>query len=154
MVELPLDRRKIVEDVGMIELKIVQDRGAGTVMDELGALVEEGGVVLVRLDDEEGGAASGRAETGKSCGTPPIRKPGAWPARSRIQASIAEVGGLAMGAGNRQHPLVLENVLGQPLRAGHVALAAVEDRLHQRVAARDHVADHPEVGSQRELSAP
>ena len=31
-----------------------------------------------------------RAETGKSFGTPPIRKPGALPARSRIQVRIAD----------------------------------------------------------------
>src|SRR4051812_13215433 len=52
--KLPFYGGKIVEDVGMIHLKIVQYRGAATVMNELGALVEERGVVLVRLDDEEG----------------------------------------------------------------------------------------------------
>src|SRR5918994_2051171 len=38
VMELPLDRGKIVEDVGMIELDVVQNRGAGTVVDELRAL--------------------------------------------------------------------------------------------------------------------
>src|SRR6266487_3478639 len=41
MVELALDSRKIVEDVGMIELEIVQYCGARPVMHEFGALVEE-----------------------------------------------------------------------------------------------------------------
>ena len=50
--KLRLDRRKIRKDVRMIELKIVQDRGPGRIVDELGALVEEGRVVLIRLDNE------------------------------------------------------------------------------------------------------
>src|SRR5262249_30984207 len=52
MVELPLDRGKIVEDVCMIELEIIQYRGPGPVMHKFGALVEEGRVVLISLDNE------------------------------------------------------------------------------------------------------
>jgi len=44
-----------------------------------------------------------------------------------------------------------QNVLRQPLRARYVALAAVEDRLHQRIAARHHVADPEGVGVSRDL---
>src|SRR5947207_11381954 len=51
--KLALDRCKIDEDIGMIELQVVQYRSAGAVMNELRALVEEGGVVLVSLYDEE-----------------------------------------------------------------------------------------------------
>src|SRR6185436_9078671 len=40
---------------------------------------------------------------------------------------------------------------GKPLRAGNVPIAAVEDRLHEGIAARDDVADHPDVGLEREL---
>src|SRR6185503_4372705 len=36
----------------------------------------------------------------------------------------------------------------EPFRPRHIALAAVEDRLHERGAARHHVADHPQVGLQ------
>jgi hypothetical protein len=53
VVELPLDRCKIVEDVCMIELKIIQNCGPRPVMDELRPLVEKRRVVLVRLDDEK-----------------------------------------------------------------------------------------------------
>jgi hypothetical protein len=56
-----------------------------------------------------------------------------------------------VGPGNRQDVPADEDVLGQPLRPGNEALAAVEDSLHQRVAARHHVAYHPEVGAQRHL---
>jgi hypothetical protein len=51
--KLTLNRCKIGEDICMIELYIVQDCGLGAVMDELGPLVEKGGVVLVCLDDEK-----------------------------------------------------------------------------------------------------
>ena len=44
-------------------------------MDELRALVEEGGIVFVRFDYEKREPVW-RAETGKSFGTPPIKKPG------------------------------------------------------------------------------
>ncbi len=47
-----LDRGEVVEDVGVIEFEVVDDRDLGQVVDELAALVEERGVVLVALDDE------------------------------------------------------------------------------------------------------
>ena len=37
------------------------------------------------------------------------------------------------------------------MRAGHVALATVEDRFHERVAARHNIADHPQIGRDRDL---
>ena len=58
VVELPLDRRQVVEDVGVVELQVVQDRRARPVVDELAALVEEGGVVFVGLDHERRRAAA------------------------------------------------------------------------------------------------
>ena len=42
----------VVEDVGVVELEVVEHRRARAVVHELAALVEEGGVVFVRLDDE------------------------------------------------------------------------------------------------------
>ena len=47
-----LDVLEVAEDVGVIELDRRHDRRARAVVEELGALVEEGGVVLVALDDE------------------------------------------------------------------------------------------------------
>src|SRR6185369_543517 len=52
VMELALDRGEVVEDVGVVELEVVEDRGARPVVDELAALVEEGGVVLVGLYHE------------------------------------------------------------------------------------------------------
>ena len=64
-----------------------------------------------------------------------------------------------MGAGHRQHMPALQQVFGQPLRSAGVGRARIEDGLHQRIArravgqarARDHVADHPDVGIERKL---
>ena len=53
MVELLLDGAQIVEDVRMIELKVIEDQRARAVVNEFGTLVEEGAVILIRLDDEE-----------------------------------------------------------------------------------------------------
>ena len=76
MMELRLDRGEIGEDVGVVVFEVVEDRGARPVVHELGALVEERGVVLVGLDHEERRCRSSRADTPKFAGTPPIRKPG------------------------------------------------------------------------------
>src|SRR5689334_11957194 len=53
MMELSFDRSKIDEDVSMIELQIVENRGPSPVVHQFRALVEERRVVLVRLDNEE-----------------------------------------------------------------------------------------------------
>ena len=51
-VKLPLDRADVGIDVRVVVLEVVQYRGARPVVHELGALVEERRVVLVRLDHE------------------------------------------------------------------------------------------------------
>ena len=56
-----------------------------------------------------------------------------------------------MGARHRGHPASRKDVLPQPLRTGNVGQAPVEDGLHQRVAARDDVADDEHIGLQRDL---
>ena len=50
--KVALHRLFVLEDVGVVELHRGEDRDVGPVVEELGALVEEGGVVLVALDDE------------------------------------------------------------------------------------------------------
>jgi hypothetical protein len=77
---------------------------------------------------------------------------------SRIEAGVLEDprqhrcgGGLAVSTGGRQYPLSPQYVLVQPLRPGNEGEPAVEDFLHQRIAARDHVADHEQVGLEFDL---
>jgi len=45
----------------------------------------------------------------------------------------------------------LQHVLGQPLRAAGVGQARVQNGFHQGVAAADYIADHKQVGLQRNL---
>ena len=52
VMELALDRRDVREDVGVIEFEVVEDRHGRAVVHELGALVEERGVVFVGFDHE------------------------------------------------------------------------------------------------------
>jgi hypothetical protein len=52
-------RGQVVEDVGVVELQVVQDGRARAVVDELAALVEEGGVVFVGFDHKERAVGSG-----------------------------------------------------------------------------------------------
>ncbi len=74
MVELLLDRFQIVEDVGMIKLKVVEDQRTRAVMHKFRTFIKERAVVLIRFDNKERPPV--RAETSKLPGTPPITKPG------------------------------------------------------------------------------
>src|SRR5581483_3908111 len=53
MVELPLNRLNIRINVSVIVFEVVEHHRAGVVVNELGALVEEGRVVFIGFDDEE-----------------------------------------------------------------------------------------------------
>ncbi len=144
MVELPLDGREVGEDIRVVEFQVVQDRRARAVMDELRALVEEGAVVLVGLDHEERRTAQARRNPEV------LRHPADQEARAHAgvlqnPGEHAGGGGLAVGTGHRQHPASLQHVVGQPLRAGNVGQALVQDMLHRRIAARQGVADHYQV---------
>ena len=60
VMKLSFDSSKIIEDVRVIELQVVQDGGAWPVVHELRPLVEERGVVFVRFNDEMRSAAGPR----------------------------------------------------------------------------------------------
>ena len=55
-----LDRGHVREDVGVVVFQVVEDRDQRAVVDELAALVEEGGVVFVGLDHEFAARADAR----------------------------------------------------------------------------------------------
>lgn len=75
MVELFLDRFQVVKDIGVIELKVVEDQRTRAVMDKFRAFVEEGAVILIRFDNKEVAFAQTRRNS-KFPGTPPITNPG------------------------------------------------------------------------------
>src|ERR1044071_3307750 len=116
MVELALDGGKIVEDVCMIELKIIEDGGTRPVMHEFGALIEESGVVLVCLDNEvltPGKTRRDREVVGNSAN----EKARVAPTPLEDPRQHGRSRGLAVSAGDSQHVALDEYLLGQPLRA-------------------------------------
>src|SRR5689334_7048269 len=62
MTELTLDGLQIGVNIRVIEFQIVEDERARMVVNELGALVEEGRVVFIGFDDEERRIAQPRAD--------------------------------------------------------------------------------------------
>ena len=81
---------------------LVMDRQLGPVVEELGALVEEGGVVLVALHDDVGALGPARKPASKFRAMPPTMKPGSSPAASSSQAIRRGGGRLAVGAGDHE----------------------------------------------------
>ena len=51
-----------------------------------------------------------------------------------------------MRTGHAEHPAAVQHVFGQPLRAGHIRQAAIQNGLDHRHAALGHIADHIHVG--------
>ncbi|MNV52305.1 hypothetical protein D3C71_1443890 [compost metagenome] len=151
MVELRFDGGQIGEDVGVVVFQVVQDGGARAVMDKLRTLVEEGRVVFVRLDHEgtaRGVVAGRHVQVRRHAADQEVGRQARgfqYPGQHRAG------GGLAMRARHCQHVRARQDVVAQPLRAGHVARAGFQNGFHQRVAAADHVADHVQVGRKRHL---
>ncbi len=129
----------------MVVLDAGEDRRLGPVVEELGAAVEVGGVVLVALDDEalaragveaapqvQRHAADEIARIGAAGGIDPGRQRGG--------------GRLAVGAGGHQRLAAGEEEARQGLRHGDLVEAALARRGGDRVVARHRVAHHHQVG--------
>ena len=150
VMELALDGGEIRENIRVVELQVVHHQGTRVVVNELGALVEEGAIILVRLDDEEGGGAEASRnrevaghttdeETGLEFGI--FQHPG----------QHAGGGGLAMGARDGQYPAILQHVFQQPLGARDIGQVAIQHILHTRVATAHGIADHHQIRRRIEL---
>ena len=145
VVELTLDGGEIREDVGVIELEVIEHGDARPVMHELGTLVEEGRVVFIGLDHE------GRPGVADTRGIAQLRRH-ATDQIARREARAFENpgghgrgGGLAVGAGDGDHRTAGQHLVTQPLRAGGIGQPTLEQRLDFGVAARDGIADHREI---------
>ena len=150
MLEGGLDRLQVLEDVGVVELEVVDDGHLGQVMDELAALVEEGRVVFVALDDEPFAVGEARALAEV------VRD--AADQEARVQPVVLEDpgqqrsgGGLAVRAGDDQRALAANEEVLQQLRQRAIAQLVVQHVLRLRVAARNGVADDDQVGLVREV---
>src|SRR5207247_5639059 len=133
------------------KLQVVKDCSAGAVMNELRALVEEGGVVLVSFYDEE-----------RRAGEPGRNREIQWHPADEESGEAACLlqdprqhgcdGGLSMGARDRQYMPAAEYMLGQPLRPRNIPLPVIENCFHQGVDAREDVADVQSHGTQSQMS--
>src|SRR5260221_1239277 len=150
MMELSLDRCKIGEDVGMIELYIVQNRQPGPVVDHLGTLVEEGGIVFISFDHEIGlRSQPGRyAKVDRNAADEEPR------VESRILQNPGNHGGsrrFSMCPRYGEHAPAGQSIFSDPLRAGNIAVASLEYGLHQRDAPAHDIPDYPHVRIQSRL---
>ena len=114
MVELFLDRFQVVKDIGVIELKVVEDQRTRAVMDKFRAFVEEGAVILIRFDNKEVAFAQTRrnlkvprhtADHKSRFVTALFQNPGRH----------SRGGSFAVCTGNGQHPAVAQHKIVQPL---------------------------------------
>jgi hypothetical protein len=117
---------------------------------KLRALVEERRVVLIRLNDEQGSRTEARAHA-------EVRRH-ATDEKAGVAAGVLEDpgeercgGGLAMGAGDREHPAPLQYLARQPLRPRRIGQAALEQGFDHRLAACHDVADQHHVRGWRQL---
>ena len=149
--ELLLDGRQIFVDVGVIELEIVQDQRARTVVDELRALVEERGVVFIGFDDEELSPAEARTDR-KISGHAADEEAGIEAGVLQYPGQHARGGGLAVRSGDAEHVNVAQHFARQPFGPRGVRNAAFEQRLDDRHAARHDIAHHHDVRLRRELA--
>ena len=148
--EAQLDLVHVLVDVGVVELDVVDDEQFRQVVDELAALVEERGVVLVALDHvirrivelralaEVVGQAADHVAGGEAGGLEQPRHQ-----RGRRRLSVC--------AGDDDVVASAQEEKLQHLRQRKVRQLAVEDFLDLRVAAPDSVADHDEVRVGREV---
>ena len=144
MVELALDGRDVGKDVRVVELEVVEDRHPRPVVDELAALVEERGVVLVRLHDEFPPATE-PCRNAEILGHATDQEAGLAPGGLEQVRQDRARRGLAVGPRDREDVPSGQDLLGEPLRAGGVGTPIVEHLLHRVVAARQRVADHHRV---------
>ena len=153
MVELRLDHPQVVEDVRVIELQVVHDQGTRTVVDELGAFVEEGRVVLIRLHHEEGrfAQAGGLAEILRDTAD---QKTGLETGILEDPGEHAGGGGLAMGARYGQYPAPLQHMFRQPLGTRGIGQPLIEQVLHRRIAPRHGVAHHHHIRRRLQVLGP
>ena len=134
----------------MVVFEVVEDAGARPVVDELGALVEERGVVLVGLDDEERRFAEPRADAEVERHTAD-EEAGRKPCVLEDPREHAARRGLAVRARDREHPTLAQHLAREPLGPRCVRDAAFEQRLDHRHAARHDIADHHHIRRRVEL---
>ncbi len=137
-------------DVGVVEFDVGEDERVRKVVEELGAFVEEGGVVLVALDDEgaRGAELKAGAEVFRDAADEERGLERGIFARGNLvdPGQHAGGGGFAVGSGDDEGFAACEKLLAQQRGHGGEGNALVEDALDFGIAARERVADDDEIG--------
>ncbi len=134
----------------MIVLEVIEDRGAGAVVDEFRALVKKRTVVLIGLDHEKQGAAQPRRYR-KILRHSADQKARAHARMFKHPRQHAAGGSLAVGPGDSHDPAALQHMIGQPLRPGHIGQPLVEHVLDGGIATRQGIADYHQIGRRIQL---
>jgi hypothetical protein len=136
-----LDGRQVVENIGVVELEIVDDDEFGQVVEELAPLVEKGRVVLVALQNPVGPLLPGAA----------LRQV-MGQAADQVRGLASRVledprqerrrGGLAVRSGHHQIVGLAQEIGLQRLGQREVIPLRFQRRLQLRIPALDRVAHH------------
>ena len=150
-----LDGFEIGVDVGVVELDVSEDERVRKVVEELGALVEEGGVVLVAFDDE--GARGAELEAGAEVFSDAADEKRGLERGMFARGDLVDPGehagggGFAVGSGDDERFAAGEEFFAQERGHGGEGNALVEDALDFRIAAGERIADDDEIGSGVEI---
>ena len=131
-------------DIRVVKFQVVDDQRLGTVEQELGALVEEGRVVLVGFDHENricpqaGRELEVRRHTADQEACAPARA-------LKDPCQQTGCGGLAVRTGYTNHRAVAQDCIRQPLRPGHVGNTPVQQFLDDRHTPSHDIANHDHV---------
>ena len=139
----------------MVELDVGEDERVGKVVEELGAFVEEGGVVLVAFNDEGARGAELKAGAEVLCDAADEERGlerGIFARGDLVDpGQHAGGGGFAVGSGDDEGLAAREELLAQERGHGGEGNALVEDALDLGIAAGERVADDDEIGRGREI---
>ena len=134
----------------MVELKVVDDHRLGQVVDELAALVEKRGVVLVALEHTPFAVGEPRA-LAKVVRDAADEKTGVESVVLEQPGEEGGGGGLAVRAANHERVFAAQELVFEQFRQGTVRQLVLERVLGLRVAARDGVANHDKIRLVREV---
>ena len=151
MMKLPFDRLQIRVNIGVVELDIINDRDLRGVVDHLGALVEEGGVVFVRLDDE-GPTVGEPGRTTEIQRHATDQKPRPEPGAIENERQHAAGGGLAMRAGHRDHRAAAQHIVRQPGGPRLIRKSGIEHVFDRGVAAPDDIPHHHTIRGRPQMA--
>ena len=149
--KLGLNGCKVSEDVGVVELKVIKNSNLRSVVQELRALIEKGGVVFVGLKNKGGARPRKPRRDPKVFRHAPHQKPGRTPAGIK---QVGNKGGgcrLAVGASHCNDGLAAQQMLGEKCGARGHGKALIENGFNKWQASTGHIAHNKKVGLQAKL---